>query len=291
MAVRSMLFVPGDSERKLAKSADCPADAIILDLEDSVAPSKKAEARVITRAALDNRVGKRQYWVRVNALDSGETLKDLAAIVGGRPDVLLIPKSNGQADIEKIDLYLSALEAREGVPDRSIKIVVVATETGASIFGLSTYKPNCPRLIGLTWGAEDLSAAVGAASNSDEKGELTPLYVLARSLCLAASAAADVEAVDTAFMGIKNLDDLRDNCNAARRDGFRSKMAIHPDQVPVINAAFTPSDHEVEEARKIIAAFAAQPDVGAFQLEGRMIDIPHLKQAQRVMALRESMSA
>lgn len=285
MAVRSMLFVPGDSERKLARSADCPADAIILDLEDSVAPSKKAEARVVTRAALDHRVGKRQYWVRINAFDSGGTLKDLAAIVGGRPDVLLVPKADGARDIEKLDHHLSALEVREGVPEGSIKVVVVATETGASIFGLSSYTPSCPRLIGLTWGAEDLSAAVGAASNSDGKGGLTPLYVLARSLCLAASAAAGVEPVDTAFMGIRDLDALRENCNAARRDGFRSKLAIHPDQVPVINAAFTPSAAEVEEAGRIVAAFAAQPDVGAFQLDGRMIDIPHLKQAQRVLAL------
>ena len=285
MTVRSILFVPGDSERKLAKSAECATDAIILDLEDSVQPAKKADARLITRSALENRTPGRQYWVRVNAFDSGETLKDLAAIVGGRPDVLLVPKANGASDIEKLDHHLSALEVRDGVAEGSIKLVVVATETGASIFGLGTYTPACPRLVGLTWGAEDLAAAVGAASNSDETGSLTPLYTLARSLCLAASAAAQVDAVDTAFMGIKDLDALRANCNAARRDGFRSKLAIHPDQVAIINEAFTPSAAEIAEAEKIVAAFAAQPEVGAFQLDGKMIDIPHLKQARRILSL------
>jgi citrate lyase subunit beta/citryl-CoA lyase len=259
-------------------------------LEDSVTHSRKPQARIITRTALENRVGKRQYWVRINAFDSGETLTDLAAIVGGRPDVLLVPKANGAHDIAKLDHHLSALEVREGVPEGSIKVVVVATETGASIFGLSTYTPSCPRLIGLTWGAEDLSAAVGAASNSDENGKLSPLYDMARGLTLAAAAAAEVEAIDTAFMGFKDLDALRANCDAARRDGFRSKLAIHPDQVPIINAAFTPTPSEVEQANRIVAAFTAQPDVGAFQLDGKMIDIPHLKQARRVLAMHSGIS-
>jgi citrate lyase subunit beta / citryl-CoA lyase len=287
--VRSMLFVPGDSERKLARSLDCPADAIILDLEDSVAPSKKPAAREVVRAALQSRTGDRQYWVRINALDSGEALKDLAAVTSGKPDVLLFPKANGAQDVQALDHYLSALETREGVEVGAIRVVVVATETGASIFGLGSYQAGCPRLIGLTWGAEDLAAAVGAASNSDEQGALTPLYQLARSLCLAASAAADVTAIDTAFMGIKDLDALRANCDAARRDGFRGKLAIHPDQVPIINAAFTPSAAEIAEAEKIIAAFDAQPDVGAFQLDGRMIDIPHLKQARHILSLRSAL--
>lgn len=287
MSLRSILFVPGDSERKLARSAECPADAIVLDLEDSVTPGQKAVARVQVRAALEKRVGDRRYWVRINALDSGLALADLAAIVGGAPDAILLPKASSAADVERLDNHLGALEAREGLAEGAVKVAVVATESGAAMFGLGSYRPGCPRLIGLTWGAEDLAAAVGASSNSDAAGRLTPLYEMARGLCLAAAAAAEVQPIDTAFMGISDLDVLAENCAAARRDGFRGKLAIHPAQVPVINRAFTPTAAELEEARRIAAAFAAQPDVGAFQLDGRMIDIPHLRQAERVLALAE----
>lgn len=284
MALRSMLFVPGDSERKIERSAQSAADAIILDLEDSVMPDLKTEARARVRAALDARTGSKQYWVRINAFDSGLALEDLAAIVGGRPDVILLPKANSAADVERLDLYLQALEAREGIDIGTIKVVVVATETGAALFGLGSYTPSCPRLLGLTWGAEDLASAVGAIANSDDQGNLTPLYVLARSLCLAASAAANAAPIDTAFMGIKDLDALRENCRAARRDGFVAKLAIHPDQVAVINEVFTPTADEIAHARRIVAMFEAEPAKGAFQLDGQMIDIPHFKQAQRLLA-------
>jgi citrate lyase subunit beta/citryl-CoA lyase len=291
MMTRSMLFVPGDSEKKLAKAADGAADALILDIEDSVAPERKAMAREMVGAYLKTRMGtrKQKLWVRINPLDTPDALPDLAAIVAGRPDVLLLPKAAGAVDVVLLDHYLLALEAREGVTPGAIKVVVVATETGAAMFGLGSYSKDTPRLLGLTWGAEDLSAAVGASSNSDEKGVLTPLYIMARGLCLAAAASADVEAVDTAYMGIGDPEGLRRVCNEARRDGFRSKMAIHPDQVAIINEAFSPSTAEVAHAQKIVDLFAANPGAGTLKLDGRMLDIPHLKQAKRVLSLHEQL--
>lgn len=291
MTTRSMLFVPGDSEKKLVKAAGGESDALILDIEDSVAPERKAMARDMVGAYLKSQSGtrKQKLWVRINPLDTSDALPDLAAVVAGRPDVLLLPKAAGADDVVLLDHYLKALETREGVTVGAIKVVVVATETGAAMFGLGSYSKNTPRLQGLTWGAEDLSAAVGASSNSDEKGQLTPLYITARALCLAAAAAADVEAVDTAYMGIGDPDGLCRVCNEARRDGFRSKMAIHPDQVAIINEAFSPSAAEIAHAKKIVDLFAANPGAGTLKLDGRMLDIPHLKQAKRVLSLHEQL--
>jgi citrate lyase subunit beta/citryl-CoA lyase len=292
MTIRSMLFVPGDSEKKLAKVADSPADALILDIEDSVAPERKALAREMVLAYLKAHSGERlrKLWVRINPLDTADALADLAGIVAGRPDTLLLPKASGASEVILLDRYLSALEVREGLPQGQIKVAVVATETGAAMFGLGTYSKATPRLMGLTWGAEDLSAAVGASSNSDASGALTLLYQMARALCLAAAAAADVEAIDTAYMGIGDPAGLKQVCDAARRDGFRSKMAIHPDQVEIINAAFSPSEAEVAHARKICDLFAANPGSGTLKLDGKMLDIPHLKQATRVLALHDQLS-
>jgi len=292
MTTRSMLFVPGDSEKKLAKAAGGHADALVLDIEDSVAPERKAVARETVRAYLLSQSDARQQklWVRINPLDTPEALYDVAAVVAGRPDAILLPKASGACDVERLDRYLSSLEVREGAPLGEIKVVVVATETGAAMFGLGTYSKTTPRLLGLTWGAEDLSAAAGAASNSDEHGELTLLYRMARGMCLAAAAAADVEAVDTAYMKISDTEGLRRVCNEARRDGFRSKMAIHPDQVAIINESFSPSEAEVEWAREVCDLFAANPGAGTLKLDGRMLDIPHLKQARRVLALHEQLS-
>lgn len=287
MTARSMLFVPGDSEKKLAKAADGAADALILDIEDSVAPERKAMAREMIGTYLKSQSGarRRELWVRINPLDTDLALPDLAATVAGRPDAILLPKAAGAADVVLLDHYLSALETRESVTPGAIKVVVVATETGAAMFGLGTYSKATPRLLGLTWGAEDLAAAVGAASNSDETGDLTPLYKMARGLCLAAAAAADVEAIDTAYMGIGDPEGLRRVCNAARRDGFRGKIAIHPDQVAIINETFSPSDAEVAHAQAVVDIFAANPGAGTLKLDGRMLDIPHLKQAKRVLSL------
>ena len=287
MTVRSMLFVPGDSEKKLAKAAGTKADALILDLEDAVAAERKPAARETVLAFLKAQPTprKQKLWVRINPVDTPEAVADLDGIVAGAPNAILLPKAGGGADVEALDKLIAPREARAGLPSGAIKVFVVATETGASIFGLGTYSKSTPRLAGLTWGAEDLSAAVGASSNSDENGNLTHLYLLARSLCLAASAAADVQAIDTVYTRIGDAEGLRRVCNDARRDGFRGKMAIHPDQVDIINAAFTPSDTEVAHARKIVDLFAANPGAGTLALEGRMLDRPHLTQAERVLAL------
>jgi citrate lyase subunit beta/citryl-CoA lyase len=291
MTIRSMLFVPADSEKKLAKVAGGATDALILDIEDSVAPERKAAARDMAGAYLKSQTGmrKQKLWVRINPLDTADALLDLAAIVAARPDGVMLPKAKSADDAVMLDHYLSALEVREGVEQGAIKVIVLATETGAAMFGLGSYSKNTPRLQGLTWGPEDLSTSVGASSNRDDSGELTFLYKMARGLCLAAAAAAEVEAVDTVYPNIADSDGLRRVCNDARRDGFRSKMAIHPDQVAIINDAFSPSDAEVSHARKIADLFAANPGAGTLKLDGKMIDIPHLKQAMRVLSLHEQL--
>jgi citrate lyase subunit beta/citryl-CoA lyase len=276
-----MLFVPADSERKIARAGDSGADALILDLEDSVALERKAEARRRARQALDApRTG--QLWVRINSLDSDEALADLAAVVGGAPDGLVLPKASGEADLRRLDHYLCALEARDGIASGAIKVLVVATETGRAMFGLGTYSPETPRLAALTWGAEDLAADVGAASNADDEGRHTPLYVLARALCLAASAAAGVAALDTAYMGLNDEAGLDRVCQAARRDGFTGALAIHPSQVPVIQRAYRPTAAEIDHARRVVAAFT-DGATGVARLDGRMLDVPHLRQARRLL--------
>jgi citrate lyase subunit beta/citryl-CoA lyase len=284
-----MLFVPGDSEKKLAKIVDSNADALILDLEDSVMPDRKPVAREMVRAAL-MAPRKSKFWVRINPLDSGYAPDDLDVVVSGKPDCILLPKAADAGDVLRLDRHLTETEKREGLEQGAIKVVVLANETGASMFTMGSYTKGAPRLAGITWGAEDLAAAVGASSNSDENGELTMLYKIARALCLAAAAAADVDAVDTVYTRIGDLAGLRKVCNDARRDGFRGKMAIHPEQVPVINEAFTPSAADVTHARAVVDLFAANPGVGTLKLDGRMIDIPHLKQARRVLALHEHLA-
>ena len=284
-----MLFVPGDSEKKLAKIGDSNADALILDLEDSVMPDRKPVAREMVRAAL-MAPRKSKFWVRINPLDSGYAPDDLDVVVSGKPDCILLPKAADAGDVLRLDRHLTEIEKREGLEQGAIKVVVLANETGASMFTMGSYTKDAPRLAGITWGAEDLAAAVGASSNSDENGELTMLYKIARALCLAAAAAADVDAVDTVYTRIGDLAGLRKVCNDARRDGFRGKMAIHPEQVAVINEAFTPSAADVTHARAVVDLFAANPGVGTLKLDGRMIDIPHLKQARRVLALHEHLA-
>ena len=285
--MRALLFVPGDSERKIARAAESPADTLILDLEDSVAPERKAAARGLVREALDA-PRNHALWVRINALDTPEHLHDLAAVVAGRPDGIMLPKASGDADVRRLDAYLSVLEAREGLTPGAVRTMVVATETGAAMFGLSSYTPQTPRLAALTWGAEDLAAAVGATSNVDEAGAHTPLFRLARSLCLAAAAAAETLAVDTVYTRIGDDEGLRANCRDARRDGFTAKLAIHPGQAPIILESFTPTADALAHARAVVAAFAdagvgGQP-LGVAKLDGRMIDVPHLKQARRLLA-------
>lgn len=286
--VRSWLFVPGDSERKAAKAATSGADALIFDLEDSVAPSRKPFARSAVAALLTQRTGGAapQLWVRINALDTAEALPDLVAIVGGRPDGIMLPKAEGPGDIAQAGHYLQALEQREGVPAGEIRILPLATETARAPFALGEYaKTPLPRLAGLTWGAEDLSAALGASTNKDASGDWAFTYRLVRSLCLMAARAAGVPAVETLYADFRDADGLRARTAAARCEGFMGMLAIHPDQVAIINEGFLPTAEEVAFARRVVAAFDAQPGAGTIGLDGKMLDAPHLDQARQVLAL------
>jgi citrate lyase subunit beta / citryl-CoA lyase len=285
MRLRSLLFVPGDSERKFVRARDCGADALILDLEDSVAASEKSAARAHVAGLIEP--GAKPAWtfiVRVNALDTGLTLDDLAAVVKPGLDALLIPKVDGADDVERIGHYLDALEAKAGMAPGSIKLASVATETPKAMFALGSYALAHPRLFALTWGAEDLSAALGATDNKEPDGSWTFPYQLARAQCLFAASAAEVAALDTVYTDFRDPDGLERDCRRSRRDGFVGRLAIHPDQIATINRAYAPSEAEVAHARKIVAAFESNPDAGALAMDGKMVDLPHLKAARKILA-------
>lgn len=285
MKMRSLLFVPGDSEKKFAKARDIGADVLILDLEDAVAPSMKDEARGIVSGWLDQASDvEAALFVRINPLDTGLTLADLAAVV--RPGLagVVVPKANGGHDIARIDNYLSALEQKAAMAAGTVKIMVVCTETPAAMFALGTYQGASERLVGLTWGAEDLGAAIGITDNKEADGSWTFPYQVARAQCLFAAAAAGVAPVDTLYANFKDPEGLEADCGRARRDGFTGRIAIHPAQVETINRCFSPSEEEVAFARRVVDLFAANPGVGTLGLDGKMLDIPHLKAAQKVLA-------
>ncbi len=291
MILRSLLFVPGDSERKLAKSESSHADALVLDLEDAVADDRTEIARAMVleylRAHRDRT--RTALWVRINPLSTPKARLDLAAIVTGAPDGILLPKVVSANDVVTLDHFLSALEASDGVEQGSIAIIPVATETPAAMFALGGFAGCSPRLAGLTWGAEDLAAAVGATTNRDADGNLDFTYQLARSLCLLAAVAADVQPIDTVSVNFKDAAALKKESEIARRAGFTGKIAIHPDQVDVINDAFTPAPEDIAYANRVIDAFAA--GVGTVALDGKMLDMPHLKQARRILTLAKSLRA
>ena len=282
--LRSLLFVPGDSEKKLAKSISTSADALILDLEDSVSPDRTAIARSMVAEFLKAH-GQRQQqlWVRINPLQTPLALHDLVAVMAGKPDGIMLPKPLNAKDAQHLDHCLSALEVREGLELGSTRIIPVATEVAGALFDLQSYAGATPRLQGLTWGAEDLATAVGATSNRDASGEFTFTYKLARSLCLLAS--AEVQAIDTLSVDFKDMKALAVDVQNARREGFSGKLAIHPDQVEVINQGFTPSAHDLSHAQRIVDAFAQAQGAGAVQLDGKMVDKPHLTQALRLLQL------
>ncbi|SEJ83374.1 (3S)-malyl-CoA thioesterase [Marinovum algicola] len=286
MNLTALLFVPADSEKKFDKARGLGADGLILDLEDSVAPAQKAAARETLAGWIDAHNGPRDwsFFVRVNPFDTGLTEDDLKAIVRPGLDGIMLPKANGAEDLQRLSDLLDPLEAAAGMEKNQIKVVVVATETAAAMFNLGSYAPAHPRLAALTWGAEDLGAVVGSTSNKEADGNWTQPYQLARSLCLFAAANAGVQALDTLYGDFRDPDGLTASCKVSRRDGFLGRLAIHPAQVAGIQAAFAPSDEDVALARRIVAAFEENPDLGTIGIDGKMYDIPHLKTARRTLA-------
>ena len=291
MNIRSWLFVPGDSERKLGKASGTGADALILDLEDSVSADRQDVARTMVGEYLGVERGakKQQVWVRINPLDTDLALADLASIVSGAPDGIVLPKGYSAADVNTLGHYLSALEVREKMVHSSIKIMCVATETAASLLTFKTYLDGVDgRLVGMTWGGEDLAASLGASNNRRPgTSEYDDPYVLARSLCLATARAIDIQPIGGVYVDFRDSAGLEEECLRDRQSGFIGKVAIHPGQVEVINRSFTPSVEEVEEAQKIVELFRKNPGVGAIGLDGKMLDMPHLKQAENVIRMAE----
>jgi citrate lyase subunit beta/citryl-CoA lyase len=285
--MRSLLFVPGDDERKLAKGLASGADALLVDLEDSVAAARKADARHIAAAFLreaKQAASRPKLYVRINAHGSGLVGDDLDGVMPEAPDGVMLPKSQSGDDVALLSAKLAVREAENNLPDGATAIIAIATETAASLFRMGSYAGASRRLVGLTWGAEDLSADLGAEGNRLTDGTYADPYRLARSLCLYAAAAAEAAAIDTVFVNFRDMDGLRAEAEAGRRDGFTAKMAIHPAQVPVINEVFTPSAAAVAKARRIVELFAANPGAGVIGMDGEMVDRPHVRRAERILA-------
>lgn len=295
MIIRSWLFVPGDSERKLEKGRQNEADALILDLEDAVSNDRQDIAREMVREYLkanDDR-SRQQLWVRINPLDTDLALPDLAAIMPGAPDGICLPKVYSAEEVNTLCNYLSALEAREGLDLGSTKILCVATETAASLLTFHTYLDGVSdRLVGMTWGAEDLSAALGAMDNMNpNSGEYDDPYLMAKSFCLAACRAVDVQPVGVVYVNFRDDTGLEAECLRDRKAGFIGKIAIHPAQPPIINRAFTPLDEEVDYAQRVVDVFEQNPGLGTVGLDGKMLDMPHLKQARNVLSMAKQIKA
>ena len=285
--MRSLLFVPADGGKKLDKAMASGADAVIVDLEDSIAPERKAAARALAADFLKQAVAqpsRPRLIVRINGLQTGLADADLDAVVPARPDVIMLPKAEGGGAVVHADAKLAAREAIAGLADGHVKIVAIATETAAALFLAGTYRGASARLAGLTWGAEDLSVELGAEANRDADGRFLDPYRLARVLCLAGASSAEVPAIDTVFVDFRNDAGLRRECEEARRDGFLGKMAIHPAQVAVINEVFTPRPEAIARAQAIVDAFAATPGAGAVGIGGVMYDRPHLTRAMALLA-------
>ncbi|MER8401260.1 CoA ester lyase [Mesorhizobium sp. M1348] len=284
--MRSLLFVPGDSEKKLEKAFGVGADVVIVDLEDSIAAQNKGLARdtaahfIAEHRHRTNSV----IYLRVNDLSTGLTDDDLAALVPAKPDGIMLPKSNSGLDVQHLSAKLRVHEAESGLPDGAIKILPIITETAAGVLAAATYARASARLVGVTWGAEDLSAAIGARATRDENGRYTDVFRFARTMTILAASAAEVAAIDTVFPDFRNMAGFEGECAEAERDGFTGKLAIHPAQVPVINAAFTPSAQAVKSALAIVEAFKAAGNPGVVGMDGKMYDRPHLKLAERLLA-------
>ena len=284
MKMRSWLFAPGDSEKKMGKAVEGAADIVIFDLEDAVAPENKPGARRLIREYLDANPDRRErIFVRVNPLDGEHTLHDLAAVMPDRPGGIMLPKAYGRQDVETLDKYLSALEAASDIEVGSTPVIVLLTEVAESMFHAGDFK-GAPRLVAVTWGAEDLADSIGASSNRNPDGSFAFTYELARSLCLLGATTAGVPAIETIQADFRDLDGLRARAESVRRAGYRGMLAIHPAQIDVINEAFTPGEDEIAQAREIVALFEANPGAGTIGWKGGMLDRPHLSRARQLLA-------
>lgn len=281
--IRSWLFAPGNSERKMTKASDSAADIVLLDLEDSVSPENKPAARTAVADFLKTREDKHRIWVRVNPLRSGEIEADLDAIMGAAPGGLFLPKAEGKADVEALDAMLTIREAEYGIQNRSTHVAALVTETPKAMFHCGDYE-GAPRLIAMSWGAEDLSSALGARVQHQADGSYMPMYEMARNLCLLGAVAAGCAPIETVMPEFRDLDKLRERALMVRGQGYRGMLAIHQAQVDVINEAFTPSAEEIAHARAIVQAFADNPGAGTVGLDGQMLDRPHLALAERLLA-------
>jgi len=285
--MRSLLFIPGDDEKKLGKGVGSGADALILDLEDSVSAARKSAGRQIASQyiaatrALETRP---RLYVRINALDTPLWEDDLTAVMGSAPDGILLPKARSGEDVHKLSIALHHAEERAGASTGATRIIAIATEVAVSLLKLDTYVDASARLEGLTWGAEDLAAAVGAQANREPDGSWTAPYQLARNLCLFTAVAANAQPIDTVFVNFRDEQGFRREANLAARDGFTGKMAIHPNQVAAINEIFTPKPEEVALAQEIVQAFADNPDAGVLAIRGNMVDRAHVKGAERILS-------
>jgi citrate lyase subunit beta/citryl-CoA lyase len=283
-SARSWLFAPGDSDKKMEKATAGPADIVLIDLEDAVAESEKPKARTMVHDFIKGQAtGHERIWVRVNPMDGPHTLADLAAVMPARPGGIMLPKVYGRPDVDRLDHYLSALEVANGIEQGSTRVIVLITETAAAMFTTGDYK-DAPRVVALTWGAEDLADSIGASSNRNPDGSYSFTYELARSLCLLGAASAGVAPIETIQGDFRDLETLRKRAEGVRRDGYRGMLAIHPAQVDVINEAFTPSAEELGQAQEIVDLFAANPGVGAIGYKGGMLDRPYLARAQTLLA-------
>jgi citrate lyase subunit beta / citryl-CoA lyase len=282
--MRSMLFVPGDRPERFAKAAASGADAVILDLEDAVVPERRPYARVEIVQWLASAERPVPVWVRINAAETDDSLRDLAAVIDGRPDGIVLPKARDGADVHRVDHWLEVLEARVGRTRGSVGLIPLITESAGALLKAASFSALPSRVAGLTWGAEDLAADVGALGNRSPDGEFELTFAMARAFCLLAAASAGVPAFDTVDTEIKDAGAVERRARNSRRQGFIGKLAIHPAQIAPIHTAFSPTDDELRWAERVLAAFAAAPGAGAVAFEGGMLDKPHIRQAERILA-------
>lgn len=282
---RSALFIPGGNEKMLNKASSIDADLIIFDLEDSVLEAEKPNARRLVQQVLqDEALAQRSLAVRINAMDTPHLQEDLAVVMAGQPDIILLPKLENGEQLLQLSALLDSLEAKNNIPANSTKVIAITGETPTGVLGFDSIDNPCDRLVGLSWGPEDLATELGATANRDGEGKFLPPFELLRTLCLLKAKQLGVQAIDTVFTGIGNSEGLSAECIAAHSIGYTGKLAIHPSQVELINQAFSPTEEELIRAKKIVDLFAANPNAGALQLDNKMVDIPHLKQAQRLLA-------